>query len=209
MNKAIEDGSFFENPALRGAFERGQERPPARPRLPRRRPLAHRPPEGAARVRAGEDMDPRVHRRARRLAALGDPRPRRAAHRSDRDRRGPLLRDGSRQPLGSDTESARSRDAPVVSTPKGGDPLTEVQRSYDAGVTDEFIEPTIIEGRPRLDPGPTPRSSSTSGPDRGRQLAREARRARVDLTTMTRYRDDFRSPSRSRSISSMGRSPRC
>ena len=71
VNKAIEDGSFFENPALRAAFERGAARAPARPRLARRRPLAHRPPAGAAALRAGEDLDPRVHRRPRRLAARG------------------------------------------------------------------------------------------------------------------------------------------
>ena len=33
---------------------------------------------------------------------------------------------------------------------EGSDPVKEVQRSYDEGVTDEFIVPVVIEGRPRL-----------------------------------------------------------
>ena len=44
------------------------------------------------------------------------------------------------------------------------DPVAAVQASYDAGVTDEFVVPVVIDGRPRLDPARTPRSSSTSVP---------------------------------------------
>ena len=88
-------------PCSARAFERGAQRPPARPRLPRRRPLAHRPPAGAAPLRAREDVDPRVHRRPRRLAARGRARPRRAPGRPDRDDRRPLLGDGPRPALGA------------------------------------------------------------------------------------------------------------
>ena len=40
----------------------------------------------------------------------------------------------------------------------------------------------------------TPRSSSTSGPDRVRQLTQRLLEADVDVVTMTRYRDDFDCP---------------
>src|SRR5207249_7500175 len=33
------------------------------------------------------------------------------------------------------------------------DPIAAVRSSYDAGVTDEFIEPVVIDGRPRLEHG--------------------------------------------------------
>jgi 2,3-bisphosphoglycerate-independent phosphoglycerate mutase len=69
-----------------------------------------------------------------------------------------------------------------------------VQRNYDAGVTDEFIQPTIIEGRPRLDPATDTAIFFNFRPDRGRQLAEKLGDLGVDLTTMTRYRDDFPFP---------------
>ncbi len=33
------------------------------------------------------------------------------------------------------------------------DPVAAVQASYDAGVTDEFVVPVVLDGRPRLRPG--------------------------------------------------------
>jgi 2,3-bisphosphoglycerate-independent phosphoglycerate mutase len=85
----------------------------------------------------------------------------------------------------------------VVTTPqvpsRGSDPLLLVQRSYDEGVTDEFIEPTAIEGRPRL-------GSKDAAiffnfrPDRARQLTQKLLEAGFDLTTMTRYGDDLECP---------------
>ena len=33
------------------------------------------------------------------------------------------------------------------------DPIAAVQASYDAGITDEFIEPIVVPGAPRLEPG--------------------------------------------------------
>jgi 2,3-bisphosphoglycerate-independent phosphoglycerate mutase len=68
-----------------------------------------------------------------------------------------------------------------------------VRRSYERGVTDEFIEPVVVEGAPRLEPGDTAIFFNFR-PDRARQLSRKLLDARIDLTTMTRYEDDFDCP---------------
>src|SRR5438067_8157937 len=87
-----------------------RERASTGSRLERRRALAHRPRAGAARVRAREDVDPCIHRRPRRLAALGRARPCGAPARPHRDSGGSLLRDGPRQALGPDrARSGRDR----------------------------------------------------------------------------------------------------
>ncbi len=75
----------------------------------------------------------------------------------------------------------------------GSDPVAEVQRSYDEGVTDEFIEPIVLEGRPRI----TKQDSViffNFRPDRARQLTEKLLEAGFDVTTMTRYRGDFDAP---------------
>jgi 2,3-bisphosphoglycerate-independent phosphoglycerate mutase len=74
-----------------------------------------------------------------------------------------------------------------------GDAVAAVRASYDAGVTDEFVEPVVLEGRPRL------RSQDAAiffnfRPDRARQLSQRLMEEGVDLTTMTRYRADFPFP---------------
>ncbi len=69
-------------------------------------------------------------------------------------------------------------------------PLDAVQVSYDAGITDEFIEPTVIDGTPRIAPGDTVIFFNFR-PDRARQLSRALLAGGVDLTTMTRYGDDI------------------
>jgi 2,3-bisphosphoglycerate-independent phosphoglycerate mutase len=74
------------------------------------------------------------------------------------------------------------------------DPVAAVQASYDAGVTDEFIEPVVIDGRPRLDPERDTAIFVNFRPDRARQLSEKLGELGVDLTTMTRYRDDFDFP---------------
>jgi 2,3-bisphosphoglycerate-independent phosphoglycerate mutase len=82
---------------------------------------------------------------------------------------------------------------PQASSPRGSEPVTEVQRSYDEGVTDEFIEPVQIEGRPRL----TTHDAAiffNFRPDRTRQLSQLLLENGYDLTTMTRYRGDFTCP---------------
>jgi 2,3-bisphosphoglycerate-independent phosphoglycerate mutase len=73
------------------------------------------------------------------------------------------------------------------------DPFAAIRESYDRGITDEFVEPTVISGRPRLQP----RDSAVFfnfRPDRARQLSQRLLEAGVDLTTMTRYRRDFPCP---------------
>src|SRR5581483_125948 len=69
-----------------------------------------------------------------------------------------------------------------------------VQASYDAGVTDEFVVPVVLEGRPRLDPARDAAIFFNFRPDRARQLCEKLGELGVDLTTMTRYRDDFAFP---------------
>ena len=74
------------------------------------------------------------------------------------------------------------------------DPVAAVRASYEAGVTDEFVEPVVLAGRPRLAPGarrgdllqlpPRPRPPALPPPAAGG----------VDLTTMTRYAEDIDVP---------------
>jgi 2,3-bisphosphoglycerate-independent phosphoglycerate mutase len=73
------------------------------------------------------------------------------------------------------------------------DPIAAVRASYDRGVTDEFIEPVVIDGRPRL----TTRDAAiffNFRPDRARQLSQRLLEDDIDLTAMTRYREDFPFP---------------
>ena len=73
------------------------------------------------------------------------------------------------------------------------DPIASVRASYDLGVTDEFIEPLVLQGRPRL----LPQDAAiffNFRPDRTRQLSQRLVEAGLDLTTMTRYRADFPCP---------------
>jgi 2,3-bisphosphoglycerate-independent phosphoglycerate mutase len=69
------------------------------------------------------------------------------------------------------------------------DPVTAVIQSHAEGVTDEFIEPAVLPG-PRLEPGDTALNFNFR-PDRMRQLTEKLIAEGADLTTMTRYRDDF------------------
>jgi 2,3-bisphosphoglycerate-independent phosphoglycerate mutase len=73
------------------------------------------------------------------------------------------------------------------------DPIAAIQASYDAGLTDEFIEPVVLDGRPRLTTDDVAIFFNFR-PDRGRQLAQRLLERGYDLTTMTRYRDDLDCP---------------
>jgi 2,3-bisphosphoglycerate-independent phosphoglycerate mutase len=75
----------------------------------------------------------------------------------------------------------------------GSDPVKEVQRSYDEGVTDEFIESIVLEGRPRITKNDA-LILFNFRPDRMRQLTQKLLAAGFDVTTMTRYREDFDCP---------------
>ena len=73
---------------------------------------------------------------------------------------------------------------------RASDPVAAVHASHAEGVTDEFVEPVVLSGTPRL----TQRDTAiffNFRPDRGRQLAQKLLAAGIDLTTMTRYRDDL------------------
>ena len=74
------------------------------------------------------------------------------------------------------------------------DPVAAVRASYEAGVTDEFVEPVVLAGRPRLAPGRDAAIFFNFRPDRGRQLSRRLLQEGVDLTTMTRYAEDIETP---------------
>ena len=73
------------------------------------------------------------------------------------------------------------------------DPVAAVQRSYDDAVTDEFVEPIVLEGRPRIEPGDVVIVFNFR-PDRARQLTERLLASAFDVVTMTRYRDDFDCP---------------
>src|SRR5947207_15940061 len=89
----------------------------------------------------------------------------------------------------------RARRAIVVGDgAHSDDPVAAVQASYARGITDEFIEPVVIDGRPRLDPERDTAIFFNFRPDRARQLCEKLRELGVDLTTMTRYRHDFDFP---------------
>jgi 2,3-bisphosphoglycerate-independent phosphoglycerate mutase len=74
------------------------------------------------------------------------------------------------------------------------DPVAAVVASYARGVTDEFVEPVVLEGRPRLDPARDTAIVFNFRPDRVRQLTERLLAAEIDVVTMTRYRDDFDCP---------------
>ena len=61
-------------------------------------------------------------------------------------------------------------------------------------MTDEFVEPVVLRGRPRLDPAQDTAIVFNFRPDRARQLTERLLEAGADVVTMTRYRDDFTCP---------------
>ena len=74
------------------------------------------------------------------------------------------------------------------------DPVDAVRASYVRGVTDEFVEPVVLDGRPRLDPARDGAIVFNFRPDRVRQLTERLLDTGVDVVTMTRYRDDLECP---------------
>jgi len=73
------------------------------------------------------------------------------------------------------------------------DPVAAVRESHEHGVTDEFIEPVVIDGRPRLTTDDAAIFFNFR-PDRARQLTQKLLEGGFDLTTMTRYREDLDCP---------------
>ena len=192
VNRAIEDGSFFENPALRGAFERGERvhllglvsYGGVHSHIDHLRALLRFRPEKSW-IHAftdGRDVSP--HASLHDLAELPQERIATVAGRyyaMDRD--------------GRWERTERAFDALMQGTDReASDPLDIVRESYDRGVTDEFIEPGSVTGRPRIDPSRDSAIFFNFRPDRARQLSQKLLEAGVELTTMTRYRDDFECP---------------
>jgi 2,3-bisphosphoglycerate-independent phosphoglycerate mutase len=191
INKAIEDRSFFENEALRSAFERGRQvhllglasYGGVHSHMDHLKALLKFAPEKTW-IHAftdGRDVSPTSA--AHDLAELPEDRIATVAGRywaMDRD--------------GRWERTERAYEAIVENHGRlGYDPIEFVQRSYDDGVTDEFIEPIVLEGRPRLETQDTAIFFNFR-PDRARQLSQMLLERGHDLTTMTRYRDDFDCP---------------
>jgi 2,3-bisphosphoglycerate-independent phosphoglycerate mutase len=200
VNRAIEDGSFYESPALVAAFERAKERGGrvhllglvsyggvhshidhlrALLELARRQGMEERTFVHA--FTDGRDVSPTSA--ANDLAQLPAERIATVAGRyyaMDRDRRW----DRTEKALAALVEGEGVT---------GTDPVAEIRRSYEQDVTDEFIEPIVLEGRPRLAPEDSIVFFNFR-PDRARQLTEKLLASGFDVTTMTRYRDDFETP---------------
>ncbi len=76
---------------------------------------------------------------------------------------------------------------------QASDPVAAVHESYEQGVTDEFIKPIILAGRPRIDEKDA-LIFFNFRPDRARQLSSKLLERGYDLTTMTVYNDDLDCP---------------
>jgi 2,3-bisphosphoglycerate-independent phosphoglycerate mutase len=201
VNRAIRDGSLFENEALASAFARAREREGnvhllglvsyggvhshidhlrALLELARREGMEERTWIHA--FTDGRDVSPTSA--VRDLAALPHERLATVVGRyyaMDRDSR------WERTALALDAIlDDKGRRTPDV--------IESIRASYGAQVTDEFLTPLVVEGAPRLDPALDAAIFFNFRPDRARQLAIKLLELEVDLTTMTRYRDDFDCP---------------
>ena len=187
VNLAIRDGSFFDNPALVGAFARARERGgdvhllglvsqggvhSHLDHLLALLELARRAGDG------GADVDPCVHGRPRRLAAR---RARPTSPRLPAERIATVV--GRYYAMDRDNRAERTeRAAAAILTARATqatDPVAAVRASYEAGMTDEFVEPVVLAGRPRLAPGRDAAIFFNFRPDRGRQLSRAPARRRA------------------------------
>ncbi len=192
VNRSIRDGSFFENEVLRAAFERGENvhllglvsHGGVHSHIEHLQALLRFAPEKTW-IHAftdGRDVSP--HSAVDDLAELPAERIATVVGRyyaMDRDNRWDRTQRALDAIVGSDGEHA-------------DDPVAAVRASYDRDVTDEFIEPVVLDGRPRLDPERDTAIFFNFRPDRARQLSEKLAELGVDLTTMTRYRDDFPFP---------------
>ena len=201
INRAIEDGTFFANDALRGAFARARARGGrvhllglvsyggvhshidhlrALLELARREGMAewtyvHAFTDGrdVSPTSAANDIRELVGEGAHVATVCG------RYYAMDRDGRW----ERTERALAALLEGRGAHAA---------DAAAAVEASYAAGVTDEFVEPVVLGG-------------ATIGfedavvffnfrPDRARQLSERLLAAGYELTTMTRYRDDFPCP---------------
>ena len=191
VNKAIEDGSFFENPVLRAAFDRGKRvhlmglvsHGGVHSHIEHVQALLKFAPEKTwlHAFTDGRDVSPH--------AALSD------LQELPQDRIATIV--GRYWAMDRDKRWERTQKAFDAITAGTGAHATDVkaaiQASYDAGLTDEFIEPIVMEGTPRLEPGDTAIFFNFR-PDRGRQLTRMLLDHDFDVTTMTRYSSELDTP---------------
>ncbi len=201
VSRAVEDGSLVENEALLGAFRRAKERGGdvhllglvstggvhshidhlrALLDLGRRAEMEERTWVHA--FTDGRDVSP--HAAADDLATLPPDRIATVVGRyyaMDRDKRW--------------ERTDRALDAIAGSVgEQADDPVAAVRASYERGVTDEFVEPVVLRGRPRFDPAKDAAVVFNFRPDRARQLTQRLLEANADVVTMTRYSDDFDCP---------------
>ncbi len=173
VNRSMGDGSFFENEALVSAFLRARER-------------------GGNVHLLGLVSHGGVHSHIDHLHALLE-----LARRQDMVDRTWIhaFTDGRDvSPTSDRTELALDAILHARGS-AGAEPAVDlVQRSYDGGVTDEFISPLWRDGRPALDPARDAAISFNFRPDRVRQLSERLGELQSDLTTMTKYREDFDFP---------------
>jgi 2,3-bisphosphoglycerate-independent phosphoglycerate mutase len=188
INRAVADGSLLENPALKAAFDRGGDvhllglvsHGGVHSHIDHLQALLRFAPERTW-IHAftdGRDVSP--HAAERDLAELPADRVATVSGRyyaMDRDKRWERTQQAFDAIVGGTGEHA-------------DDPLEAVRRSYERGVTDEFIEPTVIDGRPRLGRDDCAIFFNFR-PDRARQLTKLLLDAGVDVTTMTRYSDEL------------------
>ena len=197
VNLAIRDGSFAENAALKGAFERARARggdvhllglvsyggvhshiDHLRALLELSRRLGMEERTWIHAFTDGRDVSPTAA--AADLAELPAERIATVVGRyyaMDRDGRWERTERALAAIVGGEGQRA-------------GDAVAAVRASHAEGVTDEFIEPVVVAGTPRL----TQHDAAiffNFRPDRGRQLAQKLLAAGIDLTTMTRYREDL------------------
>jgi len=191
INRSIEDGSFFENPALKAAFAKGGDvhllglvsRGGVHSHIDHLKALLRFAPERTW-IHAftdGRDVSPTSA--AKDLAELPADRIATVAGRyyaMDRDKRW--------------ERTQRAFDAIVEGEGEhADDPVAAVTASYERGVTDEFIEPIVLEGRPRLGRDDAAIFFNFR-PDRARQLTKLLLDGGFDLTTMTRYSAELDCP---------------
>jgi len=185
VNRSIEDGSFFENPALNAAFERGERTHllglvsygGVHSHIDHVRALLRFAPEKTWLHAFTDGRDVSPHSAADDLAELPTEQIATVAGRyyaMDRDQRW--------------DRTQLAFDAIVNGTGEhADDPVGAVRRSYERGVTDEFIEPVVVTGRPQLDLVRDSAIFFNFRPDRARQLVMKLIEAGADITTMTRY----------------------
>jgi 2,3-bisphosphoglycerate-independent phosphoglycerate mutase len=201
INKAIEDGSFYTNPALTAAFERPRDR-------------------GASVHLLGLVSYGGVHSHIDHLRALLELADRQGMGErtyvhaftdgrdvsptsAERDL-AELVAEGARIATVSGRYYAMDRDGrwertdravAAITAGEGAsadDAVAAVRASYASRVTDEFIEPVVL-------PGPRLATEDEAvffnfRPDRARQLSQRLFEGGYALTTMTRYREDFPFP---------------